>query len=135
MTHRFAAALTLALTLSIPAAALADVPPAADGGTGGAANTDCTVGSQEQSGSTCEICQIQAGDDSSCGQELGGDYSLACTISSTQEVWCNGPARNDTPDPGCALTAPPAPAGKGAMVVSLLGLVTAVWAMRRRQRS
>jgi MYXO-CTERM domain-containing protein len=126
MTHRALAALTLALTLSLPTAALADP----DGGT--VTDPTCSVASQTQSGETCQECQI-SGTDTACQDELGNDYSFVCQYSSTLEIWCNGPSRDVTQSTGCAFGVGSAggPAG-GAALAALVGI--AAWATRRRRR-
>ncbi len=126
MIHRSAAAaLAISLAISLPGVALADVPPAADGGT---VDPSCTVAAQSVAGETCQECQPSNG---SCQEELGGDYLYACTYSSTVQVWCIGPARTDPQSPGCTLGAAPARGGALAMLVGAAALALA----RRRRAS
>ena len=131
MPRRFAASSAFALALSIPALALADVPPA-DGGV----DTECTVAAQSVAGSTCAECAI-TGADTACQVELGSDYNFACQYSATVQIWCNGPARTATPSAGCALPGSALADGRAgcggvATLTALLGV--AAWSMRRRRR-
>jgi hypothetical protein len=121
-----AASFALALALSVPVAALADVPPA-DGG----ADPDCTVAWQSVDGTTCTECVV-ASSDTSCQLQLGTSYNFACQQSATVQVWCTGPARTTTQNPGCALGGSPVPGvpAGGAAMAALIGI--AAWAMRRR---
>jgi hypothetical protein len=130
MPRRSLASAILAAALSLPAVALADVPPADGGGSGGASvDLSCTPTSQNTAGSTCAQCTASA-DDAACQTELGSEYSFVCNHSATVQVWCTGPDRNISPDPGCALGSSPLPAGPAfAVVMALLGL--AAWSRRR----
>jgi hypothetical protein len=146
MTSRFAPAYALTLLLSAPAVALADIPPPDGGtGTGGASSSgtgtssgfdpSCNVAQQQEEGSTCQLCSAPASDTNTCVAELGGDYNYVCQHSSSEQVWCNGPARNMMVDvSGCALRAVPGGAG-GAAGVALLGLALLASGARRSRRS
>jgi hypothetical protein len=126
MPSRFAASSAFALLLSLPALALADVPPA-DGGPG--VNLDCTTVLQATAGTSCSECVVTSSD-TSCQVELGRDYNFVCNYSPTVEIWCNGPDRLKTDSSACALGASPLPASAaGAIVAALLGV--AAWARRR----
>jgi hypothetical protein len=136
MNCRFASPLALVLALAVPSVALADVPsPDGGGGTGGSSGTtsnpNCTIATQARGGTTCAEC-TNSGLDTNCQGQLGNDYNYVCTQSATVQIWCNGPARDSTPDPsGCALGA--APASSGAAIAALAAL--AVLARRRRTRA
>jgi hypothetical protein len=128
MSRCFVASTVLALALSLPAVALADVPPA-DGGA--AVTSDCTAALQARAGSSCAECMV-TGSNTSCQVELGHDYNFVCNQSPTVQIWCNGPDRLMTDNAACALGGSPVPVRPaGAAVAALLGI--AAWALRRRK--
>jgi hypothetical protein len=136
LLRHLAPSLTIALALSLPAAALAGTggstsSTAGSGGTGGG-DVDCNVASQEQSGTTCQLCMATAGDTQSCQDEFGADYTFACQSTATEQVWCNGPARYEMASTGCALRAVP-PEGVGGAAFAVLAAL-GVYAVRRRNR-
>ena len=130
MPCRFAALAAFTLALSLPAVALADIPPP-DGGT--RVDPNCTADLQSIAGTTCTECVI-SGSDTSCQVELGKDYSFVCQYSAKVQIWCNGPERTRVESPACALEGAPATGGpaRGVALAALLG--AAAWVMRRRRR-
>jgi hypothetical protein len=115
----------LAFVFAIAPSALADVP-AADAS---ADDPSCTVAAQTRSGTTCAECNVGSSSPP-CDQQVDLDYTYACSRNSTVQVWCNGPSRTTTPDPGtCALGAPGAPWGGAAALAALAALALGV---RRR---
>ncbi len=126
MRRRLVASSVFSLALFLPALALADVPPA-DGGV----DLDCTVAAQSVAGTTCAECVVTSSD-TACQTQLGQDYNYACSYSSTEQIWCDGPPRTATPSVSCALQgSPTGKAGGGVALTALLALTA--WAARRRR--
>lgn len=103
--------------------------PGVGGSTG---DPSCTAAYQSTAGTTCQACATSA-----CSS-LGSDYSFACQSSSTEQVWCNGPARTQPSDQNvaCAVSAPGDPASgvaSGIAAGSALALAIALGARRRRR--
>src|SRR5262245_24930443 len=92
----------VAAAISVAPSVSADVPSPTTGaggsttsssatGAGGASSTydpDCTVASQQQSGTTCQEC------DPTAGCSVPKEYNLVCQRSAKAAVYCNGPVRN-----------------------------------------
>jgi hypothetical protein len=100
-------------------------------GTGGGDPT-CTVASEEQSGTTCVACDTSIG---LCSEQLGTDYTFICKTTSAAEIWCNGPAREQTGDNSAACAVKlPGVGGDDVAAACLLGAAALVVGMRRRRR-
>ena len=111
------------------------------GGSGGSASTTgvtgagggdpgCSVASEEQSGTTCVACDTSIG---LCSEQLGSDYTYICKSTSSAEIWCNGPARQQASDNNvaCAVQLPGA-SSDGLAAAALLGAAALVVGARRR---
>jgi hypothetical protein len=122
MSLRTLAAFAFVLTLA-PSALAAD---------GGIDDPDCTVASQTRSGTTCAECSVDSASPP-CDQQVDPDFSFACSRTDTVQVWCNGPARTVTPDPGtCALGAPGAAGAPWGGLGALVALAALALGARRR---
>ena len=102
-------------------------------GTGGSADPGCNISAEEQSGTTCVACDTSVG---LCSEQLGDGYNYVCKSSSSTEIWCNGPARNQASDndvASCAVKVPGAAYGDLLGVGLVAAAALAVGSRRRRR--
>lgn len=100
-------------------------------GTGGSAgDPNCTVSTQEQSGTKCVVCDTSIG---LCSDQLGSAYGYICKSSASAEIWCDGPARAQSSDsaPSCSVKVPGAHGDVTAVCVLAAAALAA--GLRRRK--
>lgn len=107
-------------------------------GTGGSAgDPTCTKSANEQSGTTCTVCDTSIG---LCSDQLGAMYNYVCKSGASTELWCNGPARQQSADnaSSCAVSAvgqgTHGTQGTGEGDFAVFGIAVAALAIGARRR-